>query len=137
LLCTCVAASSSVYVVVVSSSYSSPQSTLPFFSSFYAPAPPDIYTLSLHDALPIFGFRDRLEADPAAQQESDEPRAFDDLGPEDGSEEHTSELQSPDHVARRLLPEKKEQIFEAHHSLGLSAWGRDDVDTDDRYEEHT
>src|SRR5438552_9041958 len=33
------------------------------------------------------------------------------------SEEHTSELQSPDHLVCRLLLEKKKQITSQHHTL--------------------
>src|SRR5215216_8132778 len=59
----------------------------------------EIYTLSLHDALPIYrihGHRldQRLRARPAGRDP-------------DRSEEHTSELQSPDHLVCRLLLEKK------------------------------
>src|SRR5690348_18158625 len=87
--------------------------TLPFFF-FNDPATTEIYTLSLHDALPIcvpaaaraarrqwregrrrqarHGFRLRDErASQAARR----------------SEEHTSELQSPVHLVCRLLLEKK------------------------------
>src|SRR5258708_30203811 len=35
------------------------------------------------------------------------------------SEEHTSELQSPDHLVCRLLLEKKKKHFESTHSAGL------------------
>src|SRR5258708_23064874 len=36
-------------------------------------------------------------------------------GPERRSEEHTSELQSPDHLVCRLLLEKKKNIASTHH----------------------
>src|SRR5207244_13483895 len=94
------------------------------------------YTLSLHDALPIYpGDRvDRAAGVPAAEphpmllraaevgDRHDVPGAageFDELGQHAApghverdvdaarSEEHTSELQSPDHLVCRLLPEKK------------------------------
>src|SRR5437762_7066745 len=74
----------------------------------------EIYTLSLHDALPI------CEADQAQQshqqvkvarrqaavrqQHALEKRA---KGPRGRSEEHTSELQSPMYLVCRLLLEKK------------------------------
>src|SRR5438552_4708288 len=77
-----------------------------FFFPMTDPAPTDIYTLSLHDALPI--------SNPPTEvmlQWNDgtwEHRAY--WGANtiswgvDRSEEHTSELQSPDHlVCRRLL----------------------------------
>src|SRR5258708_26562785 len=38
------------------------------------------------------------------------------------SEEHTSELQSPDHLVCRLLLEKKKKTSRAHYSLCHSAW---------------
>src|SRR5258708_23704094 len=73
----------------------------------------EIYTLSLHDALPIYLLqRDRTRARrrsctarllPVAEAERDDP----DRRAESRSEEHTSELQSPDHLVCRLLLEKK------------------------------
>src|SRR5690625_5575589 len=78
------------------------------------PAPPAIYTLSLHDALPIFfdakGF-ERLKVffgDDAADDDGDFVRGvfcFELV--DDRSEEHTSELQSRGHLVCRLLLEKK------------------------------
>src|SRR5690349_23012179 len=66
-------------------------------------APTEIYTLSLHDALPIRDRRDEILADAL-----DEPRAriaeFPGLH---RSEEHTSELQSRRDLVCRLLLEKK------------------------------
>src|SRR5256885_9240231 len=75
-----------------------------FFFFFNDTATTEIYTLSLHDALPI---------------SRDEPVVDDDLlvdpfragvaqiGLERRSEEHTSELQSPCNLVCRLLLEKK------------------------------
>src|SRR6266850_8489293 len=63
----------------------------------------EIYTLSLHDALPISGScrcRDRSSGTPASAV------ARRDRAPE-RSEEHTSELQSPCNLVCRLLLEKK------------------------------
>src|SRR5688500_19256102 len=60
-----------------------------------------IYTLSLHDALPIFGGDVRLEvrtARPDLDARVVAPQR---------SEEHTSELQSPCNIVCRLLLEKK------------------------------
>src|SRR5207244_10949261 len=88
-------------------------------SSFFSavPATTAIYTLSLHDALPIcvaerrFTFRalrpidDRIRGD--SQQPGHERRECDRRSGEARSEEHTSELQSPDHLVCRLLLEKK------------------------------
>src|SRR5258708_19481617 len=42
------------------------------------------------------------------------------LSPPTRSEEHTSELQSPDHLVSRLLLEKKKQIYLPHHSPHLN-----------------
>src|SRR5258708_13409275 len=82
----------------------------------------EIYTLSLHDALPIFEDDEaRAEAfdlflyrgaDVIAGDHCAEPsRGGDGLQSGDScrSEEHTSELQSPDHLVCRLLLEKKKQ----------------------------
>src|SRR5438552_14900755 len=75
----------------------------------------DIYTLSLHDALPISttlvaAFRATLEEVVEADlilhvRDISHPETQAQLL--DRSEEHTSELQSPDHLVCRLLLEKK------------------------------
>src|SRR5207244_12083154 len=90
-------------------------------SSFFFNAPPPtvIYTLSLHDALPIcklcagrkrvLGVRSppalehELRAQPSASARSFRRASV------YRSEEHTSELQSPDHLVCRLLLEKKKK----------------------------
>src|SRR5438552_13715893 len=73
------------------------------FFFFNDPATTEIYTLSLHDALPIREHaRDHVELRVGTQQVVHLPHV--------GvlrSEEHTSELQSPDHLVCRLLLEKK------------------------------
>src|SRR5438552_14272231 len=87
-----------------------------FFFSSNDPATTEIYTLSLHDALPISLERLQELRDPAAlrawlmrtavrlvyrrSRRSALLRR---------SEEHTSELQSPDHLVCRLLLEKKKK----------------------------
>src|SRR5207244_11297015 len=93
---------------------------------FTAPAPTEIYTLSLHDALPILPVADhRAEQDRRHRVEAGHrrPRAGrNPPGPRDGlshatalrSEEHTSELQSPDHLVCRLLLEKKKKKKNKH-----------------------
>src|SRR3712207_7692636 len=77
----------------------------------------EIYTLSLHDALPILRLRDELEvdrqrADPEALGEVlrllDRPDVLD-RGAGARSEEHTSELQSRQYLVCRLLLEKKKK----------------------------
>src|SRR5439155_25583972 len=80
------------------------------------PATPEIYTLSLHDALPISaaGARDlvagrvRAAADRAGRIDvrAASP-SIRDRGSGARSEEHTSELQSRGHLVCRLLLEKK------------------------------
>src|SRR2546422_8388626 len=82
-----------------------------FFFFFNDTATTEIYTLSLHDALPISwtwnGFKAPLAGDPvlcagsivAASRDGDVVR----------SEEHTSELQSRLHLVCRLLLEKKKK----------------------------
>src|SRR6267154_6737824 len=89
---------------------STPSSLFIFFFFFNYTATTEIYTLSLHDALPIFPVlvivrffgnrRGGLRA-----------RAFDEfLGAAPRSEEHTSEPQSPVHLVCRLLLEKKNEV---------------------------
>src|SRR5690348_18159237 len=98
-----------------------------FFFFFIDPATTEIYTLSLHDALPIWvqeslrRQRERLlEAylagaielvtfqgkDAELRQRQDDASGR--------SEEHTSELQSPDHIVCRLLLEKKKKEKKKH-----------------------
>src|SRR5438874_7633324 len=80
-------------------------STFLFFFFFNHTATTEIYTLSLHDALPIFpklekGIKRSLVANCAVQ-------AVADFGATRRSEEHTSELQSRRDLVCRLLLEKK------------------------------
>src|SRR5436305_10239361 len=71
---------------------------------FNVPAPTKIYTLSLHDALPIYQHRDVDLARPLL-------RIGDQFGERvDRSEEHTSELQSRPQLVCRLLLEKKNKV---------------------------
>src|SRR5258708_35574649 len=81
-----------------------------FFFFFNDTATTEIYTLSLHDALPIYAFFEERSHSRAHRRcvgrifsrvrcETDPGR----------SEEHTSELQSPDHLVCRLLLEKKKK----------------------------
>src|SRR5438445_10144872 len=90
-----------------------------FFFFFNDTPTPEIYTLSLHDALPIsFPLFRHLDAAhrerhaPARAQGAAEPR------PRAGipaqamrSEEHTSELQSRQYLVCRLLLEKKKKKY--------------------------
>src|SRR5580704_19694045 len=76
-----------------------------FFFFFNDTATTEIYTLSLHDALPI---SIRRQQSTSLCRPRHPPREW-------RSEEHTSELQSPVHLVCRLLLEKKKkktkQIF--------------------------
>src|SRR5258708_39807528 len=65
----------------------------------------EIYTLSLHDALPISLFDVNIAVIGTA--ESNNPEVEQIARQTRRSEEHTSELQSPDHLVCRLLLEKK------------------------------
>src|SRR3712207_8027466 len=77
-------------------------STTAFFFFFNDTATTEIYTLSLHDALPIWG------VDCLSPRESRpfRPWLADSCG---RSEEHTSELQSRQYLVCRLLLEKKKK----------------------------
>src|SRR5207244_13185168 len=89
-----------------------------------ATPPPELYTLSLHDALPICT-RCMRSARRSPERSSTPPTApaswrrsanrSPPISPRanrlfpNRSEEHTSELQSPDHLVCRLLLEKKKK----------------------------
>src|SRR5207244_10870574 len=66
-------------------------------------------TLTLHDALPIYVPLAEPQGQRLGAEDPDDRRAqaADGEAAEQGSEEHRSELQSPDHVVCRLLREKK------------------------------
>src|SRR2546430_2048334 len=103
-----------------------------FFFFFNDTATTEIYTLSLHDALPILDRPSRMVPRPAGQpvagRGAEEPRKGGDPGPAGGrgrhprapherSEEHTSELQSQSNLVCRLLLEKKKQ-----HATKVCMW---------------
>src|SRR5437764_11326527 len=82
------------------------------FFFFNDTATTEIYTLSLHDALPIWrssrprwalNVRSSSRQDDNSRSQSDGEREL------SRSEEHTSELQSPMYLVCRLLLEKKKQ----------------------------
>src|SRR5947208_12917849 len=78
---------------------------------FTPPAPTATSTLSLHDALPISargprGVRLPARGRAGGRSQHDGVGAAARHRPERRSEEHTSELQSPDHIVCRLPPEK-------------------------------
>src|SRR6201981_4272264 len=72
-----------------------------FFFFFNDTATTEIYTLSLHDALPIWLIREHRSHNSRYQQPVSRDR--------ERSEEHTSELQSRPHLVCRLLLEKKKK----------------------------
>src|SRR5690348_17672300 len=85
---------------------------------FHATATTVIYTLSLHDALPISArrFRGRAPEELPWTEKIEEPGVMDLIEVaqvtaklDERSEEHTSELQSPVHLVCRLLLEKKKK----------------------------
>src|SRR5207253_10601553 len=86
-----------------------------FYSFFNDTATTEIYTLSLHDALPISvlgpqmvvvgAHHDRLGRERRVGPREDP----DDIHAAPRSEEHTSELQSRGHLVCRLLLEKKKK----------------------------
>src|SRR2546426_7962429 len=89
-----------------------------YFFFFNDTATTEIYTLSLHDALPISGpvWRNPGHAPCGAPSPSifegdgrEEERAPQGAWPKQRSEEHTSELQSPCNLVCRLLLEKKKK----------------------------
>src|SRR5690348_17392983 len=102
------------------------------FLFFFTDTPPTaVYTLSLHDALPIcrivlvaLPFSVRVasyngrepEARVSGQEKLDDLSGLYALG-ELRSEEHTSELQSPVHLVCRLLLEKKKKSHYIHQTL--------------------
>src|SRR3712207_7185291 len=93
--------------------------SLNYFFFFNDTATTEIYTLSLHDALPIFDVR-RLEQ-PLAGLPRDDAREHEQHGAVDlrrqdlrRSEEHTSELQSRQYLVCRLLLEKKNTLQSSH-----------------------
>src|SRR5438309_5176357 len=92
-----------------------------YFFFLNDPAPPEIYTLSLHDALPIYArWTQRRRKIDAPAVPHGPARADDRIGTAGRprarsaragrSEEHTSELQSQFHLVCRLLLEKKKKI---------------------------
>src|SRR6266436_10303124 len=78
---------------------------LPLFFFFTDPATTEIYTLSLHDALPIGRRRTTRFCVARSTKPNSSPSAC--RSPRRRSEEHTSELQSRLHLVCRLLLEKK------------------------------
>src|SRR2546430_12554999 len=99
---------------------SPPSSTLFSFFFFNDTATTEIYTLSLHDALPIFHAAHRAHGHdvligPLIAHDADGSHRE-----QDRSEEHTSELQSQSNLVCRLLLEKKKiAIFRTYEMSSL------------------
>src|SRR5437867_9479458 len=112
--------------------YNSFRFTLFFFLfCFTDPAPTEIYTLSLHDALPILPVDEVRTGDwshlrslrLAIEVLSPSTTRADRFEAPPRSEEHTSELQSPYDLVCRLLLEKKnknENLQVGRHSVKYS-----------------
>src|SRR5215472_9247323 len=91
-----------------------------FFFFFNDTATTEIYTLSLHDALPISSaWRSRASSSPAGT-------ATGSCCSWVRSEEHTSELQSLRHLVCRLLLEKKKCPFSSHPLFSICHLPLDD-----------
>src|SRR5256885_4931028 len=84
-----------------------------FFFFFNDTATTEIYTLSLHDALPI-SRHTKLSGWPHFAQVAVLLISPPFPGPHGRSEEHTSELQSPCNLVCRLLLEKKKKKQNIH-----------------------
>src|SRR5207248_7569365 len=89
------------------------------FFFFNHPATTEIYTLSLHDALPIsvsHADEDRAHPRRRLHRARGAVRGRRTVGRRFRSEEHTSELQSPyDLVCRLLLEKKKNKTLHRYH----------------------
>src|SRR6478735_6989799 len=86
-----------------------------FFFFFNDTATTEIYTLSLHDALPILPRRQHQNRDIAVHRFAAHRTAR--------SEEHTSELQSPCNLVCRLLLEKKNNNLAELAAAGRKVFG--------------
>src|SRR2546430_9170208 len=95
---------------------SPPPASLSIFFFFNDTATTEIYTLSLHDALPIFGELEEHRApggvdfvvgNKISSESQIAPQVP--VSPQHRSEEHTSELQSQSNLVCRLLLEKKKK----------------------------
>src|SRR3989442_6153220 len=109
-----------------SPSISITRSILAFFF-FNDTATTEIYTLSLHDALPICA-EQPVRRHPGLGAQGGETRGSvrvrESRRPE-RSEEHTSELQSRPHLVCRLLLEKKKTSNQIHTFLSLCTYMMD------------
>src|SRR5436305_3346934 len=89
--------------------------------TFYKKLASSLYTLSLHDALPIWLQVLRRKVEPGSHRgirvEPIDQRHAGDLSAQRRSEEHTSELQSRPQLVCRLLLEKKKYVTKLLSSL--------------------
>src|SRR5205807_3631120 len=104
-------ADSSWYHHTVLSNLLSSITSISIFFFFNDPATTEIYTLSLHDALPIFTIYRIGRTDVRPYHQHDHPPTSPPRPHprRPRSEEHTSELQSPCNLVCRLLLEKKKK----------------------------
>src|SRR5256885_1590764 len=102
----------------------------PFLFFFNDTATTEIYTLSLHDALPIFTrpksvctFRVSAstsgDSSTSSGTSANWPIRYGSSWTRSRSEEHTSELQSPCNLVCRLLLEKKKKLTQVSQQLEL------------------
>src|SRR5438034_2249227 len=105
-------------LATLSLSASLPSIPVRLFFFFNDTATTEIYTLSLHDALPICS-----AAKPARPRRWPPQRTSSPIRELERSEEHTSELQSHSDLVCRLLLEKKNQNALLIYSLGAYAYG--------------
>src|SRR6478672_3970845 len=96
----------STYIYTTHAQYYASYVSIPthLFFFFNDPATTEIYTLSLHDALPIFAAE--REHQPGQPLVATGPHPH----PQRRSEEHTSELQSRSDLVCRLLLENKKNV---------------------------
>src|ERR1039457_7658664 len=99
--------------------YSNVRSSVIFLFCFFFfndTATTEIYTLSLHDALPIYHHRHLLQTILHLHRRH-----------HNRSEEHTSELQSPCNLVCRLLLEKKKKTTKKHNIYTVAPVSHDCV----------
>src|SRR5947207_8197033 len=100
-----------------------------FFCFFNGTTPTAIYTLSLHDALPIsehdpvLGVVDRRLVGRLHESDRTGRRLQPPVRSDSRSEEHTSELQSHSELVCRLLLEKKKSRRRATRAVGTASSG--------------
>src|SRR3712207_7754687 len=91
------------------------ESTRVFYFFFNDTATTEIYTLSLHDALPISDGQEGVYI-PGSEDINALKEVGANIGGSMRSEEHTSELQSRQYLVCRLLLEKKKTHLNSSHA---------------------